>query len=300
MTKPVDTHNIPVVDAAQLTPLKRAFLALEDTQSRLAAMEQAAREPIAVIGLGCRVPGGGNDPAGFWRLMRDGVDAIGPIPSDRWDADALYDPDPETPGRIATRFGGFLHTIDRFDPSFFNISPREAMGIDPQQRLLLEVSWEALEHAGQAPDRLERSPTGVYMGICSSDYTYLLSSRERESSLCLMLTASGIAHSVFTGRLSYVLGLQGPSVAIDTACSSSLVAVHLACNALRNAECRMAPAGGVNLILAPDIFIALSHSRMLALDGCCKTSDAAGRWICARRRVWRGRAQTFQRCVGRW
>ena len=274
MTKPIDTLNMPAVDVAQLTPLKRAFLALEDAQARLASMEQAAREPIAVIGLGCRVPGGVNDPAGFWRLMQDGVDAIGPIPADRWDANALYDPDPETPGRIATRYGGFLHTIDQFDPSFFNISPREAMGIDPQQRLLLEVSWEALEHAGQAPDRLERSPTGVYMGVCSSDYTYLQLKTWDPALLDAHFT-SGIAHSVITGRLSYVLGLQGPSVTIDTACSSSLVAVHLACTALRNGECRMALAGGVNLILAPDLFIALSHSRMLAPDGRCKTFDAA-------------------------
>ena len=236
-------------------------------------MEQAAREPIAVIGLGCRVPGA-NDPAGFWRLLQDGVDAIGPIPADRWDADALYDPDPEAPGRIATRCGGFLNKIDQFDPSLFNISPREAMGIDPQQRLLLEVCWEALEHAGQAPDRLDRSSTGVYMGVCSSDYTYL-QLKTRDPDLLDAHFTSGIAHSVVTGRVSYVLGLQGPSVTVDTACSSSLVAIHLACNALRNGECRMALAGGVNLILAPDLFIALSHSRMLAPDGHCKTFDAA-------------------------
>ena len=153
--------------------------------------------------------------------------------------------------------------------------------MDPQQRLLLEVSWEALEHAGQAPDRLERSPTGVYMGVCSSDYTYLQLKTGDPTLLDAHFT-SGIAHSVVTGRLSYLLGLQGPSLTIDTACSSSLVAVHLACQALRNRECRMALAGGVNLILAPDLFIALSHSRMLAPDGRCKTFDARGRWICAR------------------
>ena len=134
-----------------LTPLQRAFLALEDAQARLARMEQAAREPIAVIGIGCRVPGGGNDAASFWKLMRDGVDAIGPVPADRWDAEALYDPDPATPGRIATRSGGFLESVDQFDPGFFGIAPREAQGMDPQQRLLLEVAWEALEHAGRRP-----------------------------------------------------------------------------------------------------------------------------------------------------
>ncbi|MGQ3136919.1 beta-ketoacyl synthase N-terminal-like domain-containing protein, partial [Phenylobacterium sp.] len=137
-------------EPAALSPLKRAFLALEDAQSRLAAMERAAREPIAVIGLGCRVPGGGNDADSFWRLMRDGVDAIGPTPADRWDMDALYDADPEVPGRIATRQGGFLGPVDQFDAGFFGIAPREAQGMDPQQRLLLEVSWEALENAGQA------------------------------------------------------------------------------------------------------------------------------------------------------
>ncbi|MEO8804872.1 MAG: beta-ketoacyl synthase N-terminal-like domain-containing protein, partial [Burkholderiaceae bacterium] len=257
-----------------LSPLKRAFLALEDAQSRLAAMERAASEPIAVIGLGCRVPGGGNDAASFWQLMRDGVDAIGPVPADRWDADALFDPDPEKTGRIATREGGFLGRVDQFDPGFFSIAPREAQGMDPQQRLLLEVSWEALEHAGQAPDRLEGSRTGVYIGLCASDYAYMQLMSEDRSLLDAHFT-SGIAHSIVSGRLSYLLGLQGPSLTLDTACSSSLVAVHLACQALRTGDCRMALAGGVNLILSPDLYIALSHSRMLAPDGRCKTFDAS-------------------------
>jgi acyl transferase domain-containing protein/acyl carrier protein len=264
----------PGEPAAALSPLKRAFLALEDAQSRLAAMERAAREPIAVIGLGCRVPGGGNDATSFWNLMRDGVDAIGPVPAERWDADALYDPDPETPGRIATRSGGFIGAVDRFDAGFFGIAPREAQGMDPQQRLLLEVSWEALEHAGQAPDRLEGSRTGVYVGMCSSDYAYMQLMSEDRTLLDAHFT-SGIAHSIVSGRLSYLLGLQGPSLTLDTACSSSLVAVHLACQALRTGDCRMALAGGVNLILSPDLYIALSHSRMLAPDGRCKTFDAA-------------------------
>ncbi len=274
----MNDHNPPVSapgePAAALSPLKRAFLALEDAQSRLAAMERAAREPIAVIGLGCRVPGGGNDSASFWNLMRDGVDAIGPVPPGRWDADALYDPDPETPGRIATRSGGFIGPVDRFDAGFFGIAPREAQGMDPQQRLLLEVSWEALEHAGQAPDRLEGSRTGVYVGMCSSDYAYMQLMSEDRTLLDAHFT-SGIAHSIVSGRLSYLLGLQGPSLTLDTACSSSLVAVHLACQALRTGDCRMALAGGVNLILSPDLYIALSHSRMLAPDGRCKTFDAS-------------------------
>ncbi len=271
----VPRSDIPVdPTAAPLSPLKRAFLALEDAQSRLAAAQNAAREPIAIIGLGCRVPGGGDDPDTFWQLLRDGVDAIGPVPSDRWDVDALYDPNPDVPGRIAAREGGFLHSIDRFDPVFFGISPREAQGMDPQQRLLLEVAWEALEHAGQPPDRLERSSTGVYVGVTSSDYTYL-QLKTADTGLLDAHFASGIAHSIVSGRLSYLLGLQGPSLTLDTACSSSLVAVHLACQALRAGDCHMALAGGVNLILSPDLYIALSHSRMLAPDGRCKTFDEA-------------------------
>jgi polyketide synthase 12/myxalamid-type polyketide synthase MxaB len=256
-----------------MTPLKRAFLALEDAEARLAAKEQESREPIAVIGLGCRVPGG-DDPAGFWRLMQDGVDAITPVPAERWDHTAYYDPDPAAPGRIATHSGGFLRTIDTFDAALFGIAPREAEGMDPQQRLLLEVTWEALENAGHAPDRLQETAAGVYVGVCSSDYAYL----QLKSGDPLLLDAhftSGIAHSVVSGRLSYLLGLRGPSVTIDTACSSSLVAVHLACQALRHGDCGMAIAGGVNLMLAPDLFVALSHSRMLAPDGRCKTFDAA-------------------------
>jgi acyl transferase domain-containing protein/NADPH:quinone reductase-like Zn-dependent oxidoreductase/SAM-dependent methyltransferase len=257
-----------------MTPLKRAFLALEDMRARLAAAESAQREPVAVIGLGCRVPGGGDDAASFWSLLRDGVDAIGGLPRDRWDVDALYDPDPETPGRIAARGGGFLADVRGFDPALFGITRREAMGMDPQQRLLLEVAWEALEHAGQAPDRLQGSTTGVYIGVAGSDYANLqLQSGDKE--LIDAHFASGIAHSIVSGRLSYLLGLQGPALTIDTACSSSLVAVHLACQALRSGDCRMALAGGVNLILSPDLYIALSRARMLAPDGRCKAFDAA-------------------------
>ena len=275
MSQPQDQNPVANNDAAALSPLKRAFLALEKAQARVSALEHAAREPIAIVGMGCRVPGGGNDPQSFWRIMRDGVDAIGRVPADRWDIDAYFDANPEAPGKIATREGGFLQgPVDRFDPGFFGIAPREADGMDPQQRLLLEVMWEALEHAGQAPDRLERSLTGVYVGATSSDYTYLQLKSHDQGLLDAHFT-SGIAHSILSGRISYLLGLQGPSVTIDTACSSSLVAVHMACQALRAGECRMALAGGVNLILAPDVFIALSHSRMLAPDGRCKTFDAA-------------------------
>ena len=264
----------PATDTGSLTPLKKAYLALEKAEARVAALESAQSEPIAIIGLGCRVPGGGNDPESFWRLLADGKDAIGPIPESRWDVDAHYDPDPETPGRIATRSGGFLESVDGFDAGFFGITPREADGMDPQQRLLLEVCWEALEHAGCPPDRLAGSPTGVYVGLAGSDYAYL-QLETGDPRLLDTHFASGIGHSVASGRLSYLLGLKGPSLTVDTACSSSLVATHLACQALRSGDCRLALAGGVNLILAPDIFVALSRARMLSPDGRCKTFDAA-------------------------
>ncbi len=273
----VDERTPPGSDnatAPALSPLKRAFLALEETRARLAAVEGASREPIAIIGFGCRIPGGANDAESYWRLLHDGVDAVGPVPADRWDADALYDPNPDTPGRIAARAGGVLRAVDQFDPAFFGIAPREAQGMDPQQRLLLEVAWEALEHAGQPADRLERSATGVYVGMAASDYAYMQLAADDPALLDAHFT-SGIAHSVASGRLSYLLGLQGPSLTLDTACSSSLVAVHLACQALRGGDCRMALAAGVNLLLSADLSIALSHSRMLAPDGRCKTFDAA-------------------------
>ena len=257
-----------------LTTLQRALLAIEDAEARLLAKDRAAREPIAVIGLGCRVPGGGSDATSFWKLLEDEIDAISPVPPERWDHAALYDPDPGKPGHIAARSGGFLSSVDLFDPGFFNIAPREAEGMDPQQRLLLEVSWEALENAGQAPDRLQDTATGVYVGVGASDYAYL-QLKSGDTSLLDAHFTSGIAHSVFSGRLSYLLGLRGPSLTIDTACSSSLVAVHLACQGLRTGECRMALAGGVNLILAPDLFIALSQARMLSPDGRCRTFDAS-------------------------
>jgi acyl transferase domain-containing protein/SAM-dependent methyltransferase/acyl carrier protein len=260
--------------AAALSPLKRAFLALEEAQAKLAAAEGAAREPIAVIGIGCRVPGADN-PQALWELLSDGRDAVGPIPRERFDIEQFYDPDTEVPGRIAVREAGFLQGgVDGFDTGLFGISPREARGMDPQQRLLLEVAWEALEDAGQAPDRLVGSATGVYVGQAANDYAVMIH-KSGDVALLDSHFTSGIANSVTSGRLSYLLGLQGPSLTLDTACSSSLVAVHLACQALRTRECRMALAGGVNLMLSEDLFIAFSHSRMLAPDGRCKTFDAA-------------------------
>jgi acyl transferase domain-containing protein/acyl carrier protein len=226
---------------------------------------------IAVVGIGCRFPGA-DGPAAFWDLLRSGRDAIGEVPADRWDVDAFYDRDPATPGTTTTRFGGFIRDVDRFDAGFFSVSPREAARMDPQQRILLEVAWEALEHAGIAPDALRGSATGVFVGISTSDYSLLqLASPGHVDAY----TGTGNAHSIAANRLSYALDLRGPSLAIDTACSSSLVALHLASQSLRSGECSVALAAGVNLLLAPHLTIAFSKAGMMAADGRCKTFDAA-------------------------
>src|SRR5713226_6873191 len=240
-------------------------------QVKLDAAESAKTEPIAVTGMGCRFPGGASNPAAYWQLLRDGVDAIGEVPPNRWDVDALYDQDPETPGKMNTRWAGFLEGVDQFDPEFFGISPREAATMDPQQRLLLEVAWEALEYAGLPPERLSGSASGVFVGVCGSDYA-----RFQFGDLAHIDAYSGLgsAHSIIANRLSYLLNLQGPSLAIDTACSSSRVAVHLACQSLRAGECNLALAGGVNVILTPEVTIMFSRARLMAVDGRCKTFDA--------------------------
>ncbi|GAF72012.1 unnamed protein product, partial [marine sediment metagenome] len=257
------------------TLLKNALVALEKVQAKLDASEKAKREPIAIIGIGCRFPGGANAPQAFWQLLHDGVDTVTEVPPERWDVDAYYDPDPDAPGKAYTRWGAFLENVDKFDPQFFGITPREAVSMDPQQRLLLEVSWHALEHAGQAPAKLAGSPTGVFVGMTSSDYVHL-QIKTGDLTNTDAYFSTGVAHSIATGRLSYVLGLQGPSITVDTACSSSAVSIHLACQSLRMGECKMALAGGVNLILSPDGSITTSRSRMMAFDGRCKTFDAAG------------------------
>lgn len=257
-----------------LSPLKRAVLALDAAQARIRVLEQGARDAIAIVGAGCRMPGGITDLASLWQHLAHGDDLTGPMPSGRWNLDRFYHPDPDQAGRIATRAGGFLAEVDRFDPEVFGIAPREAAAMDPQQRLMLEVAWESLEHAGIAPDRLAGSPAGVFLGVTSSDYGQM-QIQTGDRALLDGHYAAGIAHSVLSGRISYVLGLQGPSLTIDTACSSSLVALHLAVQSLRARECSLALAGGVNLILAPENFMALSRARMLAPDGRCKTFDAA-------------------------
>lgn len=257
----------------QLSPVKRAILEIRELKARLERLERDAGEPIAVVGLACRFPGS-DGPDAYWRLLRDGVDAIGEVPTDRWDADALFDPDPDAPGKIYTRHGGFLERVDRFDAAFFGISPREAVHLDPQQRLLLEVAWESLEHAAMAPERLVGSRTGVFVGICNNEYGSLHLTPGRPAHVDAYF-GTGNAVSVAAGRLSYFFGWQGPSIALDTACSSSLVAAHLAVQSLRRNECGMALVGGVNLMLRPESTINFCRAHMLARDGRCKTFDAA-------------------------
>ncbi|WP_437594341.1 type I polyketide synthase [Sorangium sp. So ce1000] len=258
----------------QSTALLRAFVVIEELEARLASVERARTEPVAVIGTSCRMPHGADSPEAFWELLREGVDATSDIPSDRWDVDGFFDPDPQQPGKSYTRRGSFLRSVDQFDPSFFGISPREAQTLDPQQRLLLEVSWEALERAGQSPDALFGSSTGVFIGMMSNDYAQLISAAQARGGSD-GYAASGNELSFAAGRLSYVLGLQGPSMVVTTACSSSLVAIHLACQSLRNGECRVALAGGVSLMLSPDPWASLSRLRALAPDGRSKAFDAS-------------------------
>ena len=193
-----------------LSPVKQALLEIRRLRARLDEAERAATEPIAVVGIGCRFPGGVAGPDAFWDLLRDGVDAVTEIPRDRWDVDAHHDPDPDASGRMYTRHGAFLEQLDAFDAAFFGISPREAASIDPQQRLLLEVAWEALEHAGLPPDRLADSATGVFVGISSSDYAQL-QARQMPADGSDAYFATGTVHAVSAGRVAYLLGLRGPS-----------------------------------------------------------------------------------------
>jgi acyl transferase domain-containing protein len=264
----------PTPAASPLTPEKQALIALRRMRARLEEVERDRTEPIAVVGIGCRFPGEANSADEYWSLLRNGVDAVTEVPPDRWDVDAFYDPDPEKPGKMYTRYGAFVKDVDRFDAPFFRITPREAASMDPQQRLLLEVAWEALEHAGCAPDTLVGTETGVFVGIATSDYGGILLQASGYTRLDTYF-GTGNAYNAASGRLSYVLGLQGPCLAIDTACSSSLVAVHLACQSLRQRECGMALAGGVNVILTPGITVNFCRARMLAADGRCKTFDAS-------------------------
>ncbi|GAB1811578.1 type I polyketide synthase [Mycobacterium sp. MUNTM1] len=235
------------------------------------AVAGRANDPIAIVAMACRFPGA-PDPEAFWEVLSGGVDAIREVPEDRFDIDEFYDPDPETPGKIYSRFGGYLDQIDEFDPEFFGISPREAVWIDPQQRLVLETVWEGLERAGYSPAALRGSRSGIFVGVGANEYSHLLSAESVEKIEPHFIT--GNALNAISGRVAFALGLEGPAVAVDTACSSSLVAVHQACQALHSGDCDLAFAGGVNVLLSPVSNIAASRARMLSPVGRCKTFDA--------------------------
>jgi 8-amino-7-oxononanoate synthase/malonyl CoA-acyl carrier protein transacylase len=224
------------------------------------------KEPIAIIGIGCRLPGASN-PQEFWQLLCNGVDAITEIPKTRWDLDTYYDSDPAVPHKMSTRWGGFLDRIDQFDPMFFGIAPREVNSMDPQQRLLVETAWEALEDGGQIPKQLSGSKTGVFIGVSSHDYSTLAASDDPYS-------LTGNTGCIAANRLSYLFNFRGPSFAIDTACSSSLVAVHLACQSIWSGECDLALAGGVQALLSPTITVSFSKAGLLSPEGRCKSFDA--------------------------
>jgi malonyl CoA-acyl carrier protein transacylase len=258
--------------------MREALRELQRLRTRLDEVTREQTEPIAIIGMSCRLPGGVDGPEAYWRLLRSGVDAIREVPRDRWDPAAYYHPDPEAPGKMATAFGGFLEQVDAFDPAFFGISPREARTLDPQQRLLLEVSWEALELSGESPARLYGSATGVFIGMSTFDYALHQVGGDVDDHDLQRIdgyVATGTTMSPAAGRLSYVLGLNGPSMVVDTACSSSLVATHLAVASLRSRECDLALVGGVNLMLRPEWYVNFTKAHMLAPDGRCKTFDAA-------------------------
>jgi acyl transferase domain-containing protein/NADPH:quinone reductase-like Zn-dependent oxidoreductase len=253
--------------------LKRSLVAIEQLESKLAAVENERSEPIAIVGMGCRFPGSVDTPAAYWDLLLEGVDAVTEVPRERWDVEAIYDPDPDAPGKSYSRWGGFLSQVDGFDAGFFGVSPREAVSLDPQQRLLLEVTWEALEHAAIAPSSIAGSNTGVYIGVSTNDYANELAKSAGAQGDAY--TATGCSHSIASGRISYFLGLHGPNFAVDTACSSSLVAIHAAVSGLRQREANLALAGGVNLTLSPDGAVLTSRARMMSFDGRCKAFDAS-------------------------
>ncbi len=226
-------------------------------------------EPIAIIGIGSRFPGADNTES-FWQLIKNGVDAITEVPKERWNIDFYYDCDPHKPNKANTRWGGFLKNIDQFEPQFFGISPREATVIDPQQRLLLEVSYEALEDAGQIPEKLTRQPVGVFIGIGTHDYSILMWQKPVNEGLA----TTGTGNCIAANRISYVFDFKGPSIAVDTACSSSLVSVHLACQSIWSGESTLALAGGVNVLLLPTLTVGFSKGGFLSPDGRCKSFDA--------------------------
>ena len=266
---PTLAYEYPSISALAHHLSKSEELEKEEIDEKSSSIPK--NEPIAIIGIGCRFPGADN-PESFWQLLTEGIDAVSEIPADRWNKNAFYHPDPSVPGKSISKWGGFLESIDQFDPFFFGISPNEAKQMDPQQRLLLELSFEALDNAGQSLEKLDGSRTGVFVGISVNEYSH---SQFNDPLTISSHSGTGAALSIAANRISYFYNFQGPSMVVDTACSSSLASVHLACQSLRSGECAMALAGGVNIILSPIHSIAFTKAGVLSPDGRCKTFDAA-------------------------
>ncbi|MEM9135793.1 MAG: polyketide synthase, partial [Cyanobacteria bacterium P01_F01_bin.42] len=267
------TPNIPQGESNSYRDLLRnATRQIRALKAELEALKQP--EPIAIVGMDCRFPGGSNSPEAYWNFLKAGLSATDEIPSDRWDVDAYFSDDADEPGKMYTRSACLIDDVDQFDPKFFGISPREAIALDPQQRLLLEMSYGALENAGQPAFDLKGSRTGVFVGLSFDDYSQF-STRSGDLARIDAFSSLGNNRSIAAGRIAYVFGFQGPTLQLDTTCSSSLLSVHLACESLRRGESDMALAGGVSLILSPEPMVGFCKLKALAPDGRCKTFDAS-------------------------